>query len=162
MILCFQNMAHLILQKYYNCIVSKHGRPSSWPRSVLSRLVRRFACPPNVLPASPRRLSDRCLSYCSQSCYTRSFHFVFAVLQVRVAGYSGYLDGTVEICNWLKFIRSTNDGSGQNVRAFLLAGQVPNDEDDDGWLFSRQPRYVGTVDRLCNVYIFHSTFSFSK
>jgi len=47
--------------------------------------------------------------------------------QVRVAGYSGYLDGTVEICNWLKFIRSADDGGGggrQNVRAFLLAGQV--------------------------------------
>ncbi|KAL5233361.1 hypothetical protein ACI65C_000771 [Semiaphis heraclei] len=44
--------------------------------------------------------------------------------EVRIAGYSGYLDGTIEICNWLKFIRSTNDCSRQNVRAFLLAGQI--------------------------------------
>ncbi|KAL4084650.1 hypothetical protein QTP88_027577 [Uroleucon formosanum] len=43
---------------------------------------------------------------------------------VRIAGYSGYLDGTIEICNWLKFVRSTNDCSRQNVRAFLLAGQI--------------------------------------
>ncbi|XP_050541580.1 histone-lysine N-methyltransferase MECOM isoform X2 [Daktulosphaira vitifoliae] len=43
--------------------------------------------------------------------------------EVRVAGYSGFLDGTIEACNWLKFIRSTNDNR-QNVRAFLLAGQI--------------------------------------
>ncbi|KAE9539587.1 hypothetical protein AGLY_004839, partial [Aphis glycines] len=43
---------------------------------------------------------------------------------VRIAGYSGYLDGTIEICNWMKFVRSTNDCSRQNVRAFLLAGQI--------------------------------------
>uniref|UniRef100_A0A2S2NLS7 Transcription factor hamlet n=1 Tax=Schizaphis graminum TaxID=13262 RepID=A0A2S2NLS7_SCHGA len=44
--------------------------------------------------------------------------------EVRIAGYSGYLDGTIEICNWLKFVRSTNDCTRQNVRAFLLAGQI--------------------------------------
>ncbi|XP_025194812.1 PR domain zinc finger protein 16-like isoform X2 [Melanaphis sacchari] len=44
--------------------------------------------------------------------------------EVRIAGYSGYLDGTIEICNWLKFVRSTNDCNRQNVRAFLLAGQI--------------------------------------
>ncbi|XP_050423923.1 histone-lysine N-methyltransferase PRDM16-like isoform X2 [Adelges cooleyi] len=44
--------------------------------------------------------------------------------EVRVAGFSGFLDGTIEVCNWLKFIRSTNDSNRQNVRAFLLAGQI--------------------------------------
>lgn len=101
-------------------MISNRGRPFC---PVRSRVARRFACPSNV-PVSPQTFV-RPSSY-PLSCYTRGFHLVFAVLQVRVAGYSGYLDGTVEICNWLKFIRSTNDGSGQNVRAFLLAGQVPN------------------------------------
>ncbi|XP_039278934.1 histone-lysine N-methyltransferase MECOM-like isoform X3 [Nilaparvata lugens] len=43
---------------------------------------------------------------------------------VRVGANRGYLDATLECSNWLKFVRSTSHGAAQNVRAFLVAGQV--------------------------------------
>lgn len=46
------------------------------------------------------------------------------VLQVRQGGKRVYLDESLECSNWLKYIRTTNQAEAQNVRAFLLAGQV--------------------------------------
>lgn len=52
-------------------------------------------------------------------------HRCRAMFQVRVAeGNRGYMDGSVEFSNWLKFIRSTSLVESQNIRAYLLAGQV--------------------------------------
>ncbi|XP_065217103.1 uncharacterized protein LOC135843223 isoform X2 [Planococcus citri] len=44
--------------------------------------------------------------------------------EIHLAGSICYLDGSIEVFNWLKFIRSTKDNHKQNVRAFLLAGKV--------------------------------------
>ncbi|EEB17976.1 hypothetical protein Phum_PHUM496040 [Pediculus humanus corporis] len=35
----------------------------------------------------------------------------------------GYFDATLEINNWMKFIRSTS-GKNQNLKHFLLTGQL--------------------------------------
>lgn len=40
------------------------------------------------------------------------------------SGIRGFLDASVEFCNWLKYVRSTNQSEAQNVRTLLLAGQV--------------------------------------
>ncbi|XP_024085053.1 MDS1 and EVI1 complex locus protein EVI1-A isoform X2 [Cimex lectularius] len=44
--------------------------------------------------------------------------------EVRVAENRGFLDGTLEFSNWLKYIRSTNKPEETNARALLVAGQV--------------------------------------
>ncbi|XP_033611519.1 histone-lysine N-methyltransferase MECOM isoform X3 [Cryptotermes secundus] len=46
--------------------------------------------------------------------------------EVRVvgSGIRGFLDASVEFCNWLKYVRSTNESEAQNVRTLLLAGQI--------------------------------------
>ncbi|XP_068082759.1 transcription factor hamlet [Anabrus simplex] len=46
--------------------------------------------------------------------------------EVRFAGSGirGFLDASVEYCNWLKYVRSTNQSDAQNVRAFILARQI--------------------------------------
>ncbi|XP_073993434.1 hamlet isoform X2 [Rhodnius prolixus] len=44
--------------------------------------------------------------------------------EVRVAGNRGYLDGTLEFSNWLKYIRSSDQLDLCNLRAVLAAGQV--------------------------------------
>jgi hypothetical protein len=51
------------------------------------------------------------------------FHFC---LQVRIvgSGIRGFLDPSVELNNWFKYVRSTNQSEAQNVRTLLLAGQV--------------------------------------
>lgn len=41
-----------------------------------------------------------------------------------MAGNRGYLDGTLEFSNWLKYIRSSDQLDLCNLRAVLAAGQV--------------------------------------
>lgn len=68
---------------------------------------------------------------------SENFIRIFFFWQIHLAGSICYLDGSIEVFNWLKFIRSTKDNHKQNVRAFLLAGKVwPY-----GWITSPSSSY---------------------
>lgn len=44
--------------------------------------------------------------------------------EIHFSGNRGYLDGSLNFNNWLKFIRSSSQAEKQNIRTFLVAGQV--------------------------------------
>lgn len=49
---------------------------------------------------------------------------IITLFQVRVGGNRGFLDGTLEFGNWLKYVRSTDNPDEITVRPVLSAGQV--------------------------------------
>lgn len=66
------------------------------------------------------------LIYYSIFSVDRLLCFFLLLFQVRIVG-SGirwFLDASVDLCNWLKYVRSTNQSEAQNVRILLLAGEV--------------------------------------
>uniref|UniRef100_A0A8D8T4N7 Transcription factor hamlet n=1 Tax=Cacopsylla melanoneura TaxID=428564 RepID=A0A8D8T4N7_9HEMI len=44
--------------------------------------------------------------------------------EIHFSGNRGYLDGSLNFNNWLKFIRSSNQIEKQNIKTFLLSGQL--------------------------------------
>ncbi|KAI5712606.1 hypothetical protein M8J75_009807 [Diaphorina citri] len=53
-----------------------------------------------------------------------SLAFLIYIILIHFSGNRGYLDGSLNFNNWLKFIRSSNQIEKQNIKTFLLAGQV--------------------------------------
>ncbi|KAI5749703.1 hypothetical protein M8J76_009471 [Diaphorina citri] len=56
--------------------------------------------------------------------FTTTGYFMKQDVKIHFSGNRGYLDGSLNFNNWLKFIRSSNQIEKQNIKTFLLAGQV--------------------------------------
>lgn len=148
----------LIPQKYYNYATPNRGRPFC---PVQSRVVARWFARPSDVPATPRRLSDRRLGRLIRSRVIRAVFISFSLF-CRFAS-PDTLDTWTEP---LKFVIGWNSFGPRTTVAdktcglFYWPDRYRTTETTTDRLFHRQPRCVGTVDRLCDVLFFIRLFRF--